>query len=384
MLTLSDLTFLSPWILYSLAILPALWWLLRVTPPAPLVKSFPPLRFLLTLRPQEETPAQTPFWLLLLRIFIALLIILGLAHPIWNPGERLYGQGPLILVIDNGWASAPQWDSRMATMMALVDQAERDSRPIRYITTAQPHPAEPLRISNLLRPSVARDKLRSLRPQPWNTNREKVSAAMTSAKSNESAHVAWLSDGIDGPGVKHLLQQLQQFGALTLYRQNNGTYANLIQTPVSTIEGISVPLLRPDQRGEAERWLRLIDLDGRLLNRKKVIFEDGKKISTAVFHIPVDIRNRAAHIAIEEEKGAGAIFLMDNRWRRRPVGIASGNLAENNHPLLSDDYYLIRALEPFSDLQLGPVKSLLQNKLAMIVLADIGKLSNAEIEGLSN
>ena len=383
MLDFGALVFTAPWMLAALAVLPVLWWLLRVMPPAPLVQAFPPLRFLLALQPQEETPARTPLWLILLRVLIATLIIIGLSHPLWNPGERLHGKGSLVIVIDNGWASAPRWNRRVDAMNALIDQAERDGRAVRYIVTARPHPAEPLRVSDLLRPSDARDRLRSIRPQPWTTDRTAVSAAIA-AVSDDQAHVAWLSDGLDGAGTKDLLWQLQQLGSLSLYRDNADGLANLVAVPSATVEGISVPVLRADNRGIAQRWMRLIDQDGRLLSREQVSFKDGEKQSNAVFRLPVDVRNRSARVELEGESGAGAIFLMDDRWRRRPVGIAAGDLKEGSQPLLSDDYYLVRALEPFSDIQSGTVKDLLKRKLAMIVLADIGKLSNAEVDGVSS
>ena len=382
MLDLGALVFTAPWMLAALAVLPVLWWLLRVMPPAPLVRAFPPLRFLLALQPQEETPARTPLWLILLRVLIAALIIIGLSHPLWNPGERLQGNGPLIIVIDNGWASAPRWTKRVAAMNALIDQAERDGRAVRYLTTARPHPAEPLRISDLLRPSDARDRLRGIRPQPWPTDRDAANAAIAAAGDGQ-AHVAWLSDGLDSTGTAALMRQLMQRGSLSLYRDSADGLANLVAVPSATTEGISVPVLRADNRGDAQRWMRLIDEDGRLLSREQTIFKAGEKQAKALFRLPVDVRNRAARVEIEGESGAGAVFLMDDRWRRRPVGIAAGNLTEGAQPLLSDDYYLVRALDPFSDIQSGTVKDLLNRKLAMIVLADIGKLSNAEVDGLS-
>ena len=65
------LAFLSPLWLAALAALPILWWLMRVTPPAPKQVAFPAIALLLTLKPKEETPARTPWWLLLLRLMIA-------------------------------------------------------------------------------------------------------------------------------------------------------------------------------------------------------------------------------------------------------------------------------------------------------------------------
>ena len=120
MLDLGSVVFSAPWMLAALAVLPVLWWLLRVMPPAPLVRIFPPLSFLLALRPQEETPARTPLWLILLRILIAVLIIVGLAHPLWNPGERLHGSGPLIIVVDDSWAEKTT-DPRSTALLSLYE-----------------------------------------------------------------------------------------------------------------------------------------------------------------------------------------------------------------------------------------------------------------------
>ena len=47
--------FAAPWVLLALAALPVLWWLLRVTPPAPRSERFPAIRLLAGLRAPEET-----------------------------------------------------------------------------------------------------------------------------------------------------------------------------------------------------------------------------------------------------------------------------------------------------------------------------------------
>ena len=57
MLSLGSIAFAAPWLLAGLMALPVLWWLLRVTPPAPKRIRFPALRLMLGLAPPEETPA---------------------------------------------------------------------------------------------------------------------------------------------------------------------------------------------------------------------------------------------------------------------------------------------------------------------------------------
>ena len=146
MLSLGALAFASPWLLAGLAALPVLWWLLRVTPPAPRRLRFPAIRLLLGLTPREETPARTPLWLILFRMLLAGLVILGLAQPLLNPSTGLAGKGPLVLVVDNGWAAAHDWPARQRLMGELIDQAEREDRHVVVLDTAPP-PGEEARPS---------------------------------------------------------------------------------------------------------------------------------------------------------------------------------------------------------------------------------------------
>ena len=68
--------FAAPWVLLGLAALPALWWLLRVTPPAPRVQDFPAIRLLAGLRAREQTAARTP------------LVAAAAAHPGGGAADR--------------------------------------------------------------------------------------------------------------------------------------------------------------------------------------------------------------------------------------------------------------------------------------------------------
>ena len=134
--SLGALAFLSPWWLLVLGALPVLYWLLRVTPPAPRRALFPAIRLLFELKPKEETPAKTPWWLLLLRLIVATMLIFALAHPLLNPQDRIPGVGPVILVIDDGWSAARNWTARKEAANELLDRAEREERNVIVLRTA--------------------------------------------------------------------------------------------------------------------------------------------------------------------------------------------------------------------------------------------------------
>ncbi|TIX99263.1 MAG: RNA-binding protein, partial [Mesorhizobium sp.] len=95
------LSFGAPMVLWGLLALPVIWWLLRFTPPKPQTEVFPPLKILARVLKREETPQQSPWWLTLLRLLMAALIVTALAEPVFNPRERLPAEGAaLALVID--------------------------------------------------------------------------------------------------------------------------------------------------------------------------------------------------------------------------------------------------------------------------------------------
>ncbi len=167
MLALGSLAFAAPWLLTALAALPVIWWLLRVTPPAPRVISFPAIRLLLGLTPREETPARTPWWLILLRTVVAALIILALAHPLLNPQGALPGDGPLVLVIDDGWAAARDWTRRQTAATDILAEADRENRPAILVTTAPLASGEALPPLAPVRASDARAAVQALQPKPW-------------------------------------------------------------------------------------------------------------------------------------------------------------------------------------------------------------------------
>ena len=166
MLSVGALSFAAPWLLAALAGLPVLWWLLRLIPPAPRRQIFPAIRLLLDLVPREETPERTPPWLLALRLLLAALVILGLARPIFDAPPRFAGDGPLVLVVDDGWAAAVDWPARVEAMNALIAQAERENLPVLVLPTAAPDDGGPIAAGDLAPAGAARDLVGARPPAP--------------------------------------------------------------------------------------------------------------------------------------------------------------------------------------------------------------------------
>ncbi|MFP6746554.1 MAG: DUF4159 domain-containing protein [Alphaproteobacteria bacterium] len=384
MLSLGPIALIAPWMLLGLIALPLIWWLLRITPPTPQRVFFPPIRILFGLRGEEETPAATPLWLALLRLLLAALAVLALAHPLLNPGADLSGEGPVLVVIDDGWAAAPGWALRQQTAMTLVERAKRRQRPVLILTTAPPADGEPIHSSGLLQAAEAEPILRALQPKPWATDRRAAADAARKLSLARQATVYWLSDGIDGPGREELAAALAAHGPLHVLQQPAARRAMALLPPVLTRQGLAVTVLRAGGGGLGNIDVRALGERGRVLGQASGKFAvDGDR---AVVDIPLpgELRNRVLSVELAGAGSAAARILLDERWRRRPVGLVSGGgAAERAQPLLSNLYYLERALGPFAELRQGTVEELLRRPLAVMILADIGRLSKIEQDGLA-
>jgi len=192
------LAFTAPAALAALILLAGLYLLLRVTPPRPRRETFPPLRLLLGLDPKDQTPAQTPWPLLLLRLAIAAAIILAMAGPIWNAVKSLAGGSqPLLVIVDNGWPSAPSWDRRVALARRELDEAAKEGRLAALAATAQGG-------GDIAFADAAGndEKLRALAPAPYAPDRAATLApALRFLAANPATQVLWIADGLELGGA---------------------------------------------------------------------------------------------------------------------------------------------------------------------------------------
>ncbi len=388
-MTFAGLTFLSPWLLLALAGLPILWWLLRLTPPAPRRLSFPAIRLLFDLVPPQETPQRTPIWLILLRLLLAALVIVGFAEPLMNARGELAGRKALMLVIDDSWAAAPGWPARQRSMGEAIDQAERFGTPVILLTTAPHADGSPIAALGPMSPSDARQKVRALEPEPWPADRTQALAAVDRlqlpAGMAGNTDVLWLSDGLAGAdkdSAGRLAERLQKLGRLSVVADPATRLPLVLRAPEAGVNGLTLHLERAAAGAAQHVNLRALDDAGRLVSVEGVDFAADQ---TAVAHevkLPTELRNRIATIAIDGAASAAGILLLDDRWRQRPVGLIAEAESETAQPLLGDLYYVERALAPYAELRHGDSATLLRRDLAVLIMADIGLLGEDEVARL--
>lgn len=373
------LAFGAPAVLLGLVALPIIWWLLRLTPPRPKSELFPPLRILARVLKKEETPAKSPWWLTLLRLLIAALAVFALSKPVLNPDETLLsGDGPLILLVDNDWSTAPDWGARVAVADRLITHAEENDRPVSLVFTAErQHNAIPNSAS------TARERLQAAEPRPIKSDRQTaLSALLTAFENTAPGSLAFLSSGLADSDTDGAWRALLDKGAddVLLFRRNERNTLALTAAD-NDAEGFVLNAARLD-RTEAERYpISALDNKGRPISAGELVFDSGSAQGTAVLSAPFELRNDFATISLDGHATAATRYLLDDSFRRRRVALLSAEPLDLSQPLLSPLYYLTRALEPFADLILpqqpelsDALSELLEQRPSVLVMADIGTL----------
>jgi hypothetical protein len=373
-----------PAILWGLFALPVIWWLLRFTPPKPQTEIFPPLKILARVLRKEETPQQSPWWLTLLRLLIAGLVILALAEPVWNPRETLPTRGAgLAMIVDNSWASAPDWARRVATAERLISDAAKSDNPVILAFTAELPNAE----IGPFDAQAARDHLRAAEPRPVPTDRPAVYARVAAALGQmPSATVALLVDGLSASGDEAAFRTLlgsQADGYVWIAPERLGSIG--LTSAENEIDGLALRAIRAPGNPAPEQVLAAaFDDKGRRIAEATIAFGPNETSASATMTAPFELRNDFASISIEGQPQAGAIRVLDDSAKRRRVGLISQAEADQAQPLLSPLYYIRNALQPFADLvqPSSPdlavsIPEILEQKPAMIVMADVGTIPPA-------
>jgi hypothetical protein len=375
--------FVAPWVLLGLLALPVLWWLIRVTPPAPRSEVFPAVRFLLGLNATEETPARTPWWLLALRMAAAGLVIVALARPVLDAGTVLAGKGPVLLVMDNGWASADDWARRKEAAGVLLDRAERAGRKAALLATAPDGGGKPVAVSATMPMADMRARLAALQPQAWPSDRPASAEAIRAWKDRDGASVIYVPDGLtDGSGFDEFAAAMRDAGPMTEICCDV-TSSLLLLPPTSEADRLDVHLALAPRAEATPASVLAQSGDGRTLARTDITVPAGAAAASGSIALPPELRNRLTRLVLDGPPGAGSVVLLDERWRRRPVGLLSGDLATADTPFTGSVYFLRRALEPFTELRSGDTSTLLKRDISVLILADRPLPDGAERDALA-
>ncbi len=375
--------FLTPLALVALIALPLLWLLLRATPPAPLRAIFPPLSLLRELQDEEETPDSAPLWLRLLRLCIALFIILALASPIWVPRGGDVGDGPLLLIVDDGWASAPHWSQTQKTALGLINTSTKSAA---VIFTADANSSDAtLRFSAR---ALIRRQINDHSARSWAPTRlvalAQISALDDAGGLPDDTTIIWLSDGLDHGHARAFMDALAKLNSIQVYTPGQGAAPLAIGPPVTRPAGLDVTLHRAGADAEKNVAVQAIDDDGSVMAQIDVRFAPGEIMASGQIELPLTLRNRLKLLQVRGVPSAGTSWVFDGGWVRPMVGLITPGGDIDRQPLLSGYYYLGKALAPHGEIVRGDLETLLEQNPAVLVLIDQAQPTAEELVRLDD
>jgi hypothetical protein len=374
------IAFGAPLLLAGLAALPIIWWLLRLTPPRPNEELFPPLKILLKLVKREETPQKSPWWLTLLRLTMAGLVVLALAEPVLNPQTAQLAQteGPIAVVVDNSWASSAIEVNQKRTAENLLTLAEQAGRPVILAATV----AEENAAIGPFDAATARERLAAIKAEPVPADALMVSRRLAQLDAVNKPHeIAWLSAGLESLSEKQAFDAIGSGGvkflnwfapaamdALAISATENA--ADAVKVSIQRIENTALP---------AAHRLQAFDEKNRPLGETEFAFSANAGMAVAELKLPLELRNDITSLSVDGARNAASTRLIDDRMKRKRVALLSGATSDSAQPLLSPLYYISRALTPYADVieprnaELGgAISELLDNRPSVLVMADVG------------
>ncbi|MEZ5995685.1 MAG: DUF4159 domain-containing protein [Hyphomonadaceae bacterium] len=376
-MSLGPILFGAPGALLALLALPALFFLMRAAPPLPRHEQFPPARLLEGLRTEDQTRERAPLWLVLFRMLAAALLILAFARPSLSPEAAAQANGGrTLIVIDDGWTSAPFWGDVRAAAIAAISEAERAQAPVFLLLTA---PATRARDpGEAMTAADARARINRLEPQPWRPDRAGAAQRLAQTLGNFD-HIVWITDGLHDDGVEALSAELERRGTVTA-RLPEQTARGVIAAAV-TPRGVTVEARRAASGANAGA-VTAETAEGRSLGAAELNFQGDSLTASARIDLPPEIAARAARVRIVGEQSAGAERLLPAGAGRPFVGLVDPGGA--GQPLLSELFYVDRALRPYASLQRGGVAELIGARAQALILPDAGRIAPTDSAMLRN
>lgn len=378
MFTLGPIGFTAPWLLAALVALPVLWLILRAIPPAPVRRAFPGVALLLGLEDEDSEADRTPWWLLLLRMLAIAALILGFAGPVLNPQVKAAGDGPLLVLIDDSFAAAPDWRARIEAVDGRLAGAGSTGRRVAVmpVSVALPEGGLPLRAA-----SDARARLDGLVPQPWGVDHGPLVDWLAGVEGGFDT--LWISDGLASGARAELARALGDRGALTVLEppsprlglrpariEDGLVRLTAMRSRTGAPQEIAVTGIGPDPAG-VERELARTTLE----------FGPNEEMAQVELSLPPELRNRITRFAVDGYRSASGVTLADDTLRRRKVALIGGS-SEEGLELLSPLHYLREALVPTAEVLEGTLGDLIQASPDVVVLADVAGLAPLDAKAL--
>ncbi|MBI1216513.1 MAG: DUF4159 domain-containing protein [Alphaproteobacteria bacterium] len=375
MLSLGPLTFFSPWLLAACAVIPALWWILRVMPPQPKRLRFPAFFLLADLKTDIKTAAHTPWWLLLLRSLIMLCFIMALADPVLKLSGSLPGHGgSVVIAIDNGWPSAANWNAREARLKELLAQIRRSGRSVVFLPTAPDALDGKLHSYGPMDVADAEKWIGHLTPQPWPDDQGGAVKVLDDIKARtQVTYNIYLSDGmgIVPDDAQAFMSAMQHNNGLLVVKDDKVNAPYILRRKAGAPGQLAFTLERMTATPQAVPLLLGAYAEGGgVLDTYKASFPAGRTAVDIKWDLLNEMRNKIARVSLQNPHMASATYMTDSQWQQHPIGVISDPSTRNTESFLSEVYYLRRALQTNGTLDIDEADGLVDKTLSAIIWPD--------------
>jgi len=347
-------SFAAPYSLWALLALPLLWWWLRWTPPRPQTELFPPLRLLRGLQGAETQALRCPWWLTLLRLLLAALMILAFARPVQNRSLPVsLGGKALVILLDNGFAAYSRKESIKAQAQRLIAAAAAAGSPI-YIIPALAAADAAIGPYNGAEAQALTERLSYL-ALPVRRDQAFARLAELAGRNPGGFYPVYLTDGLATAADKTAFAALQKLSpaAMLWYLSPPAGFVG-INAAENSADGLHFTLIRAAGSAPALTGrIAAYDEKGQILAEQDFHFAAGAEKTQGVLALPAAMRNDMAWLRLlpsgqageRQRLNAAGLRLLDTRNRQKTVAILAPEQSRLAQPLLSPLYYVAKALE---------------------------------------
>ena len=295
-------------------------------------------------------------------------MILALAHPLLNPQARACRRRAAAAGHRRRLGGGARLDPRgRPPRPILLAEAEREDRQVdpRHDRAARRR-ASRCRRSPRSAPADARAAVQALQPKPWPADRKAALARLAGddaaaghrerlAQRRGRAHPA---AQIDRRIARAIVAAARRAGTLRYVAADEVDAPRLLlpESPPASRARQGIRRRRAVAAGarcRARSTVRASGEDGRAARRARpATIGPGESRPRCGCRCRPSCATGSPGSSSRARNRPARVLLIDERWRRRPVGIAAApNTA--GQPLLSEDYYLERALAPFTEVRRG-------------------------------
>lgn len=359
------------------AAMPVVWNMFSALPPKPVKEYFPGITLLFNIESDQPKPVTMPPWQKMLRVGALAAAALGAAAPEYQSALVADASSPVVLFVDNGWASAPDWDHRAAEMEMLVRAAGQKDRPVVIVPAAQ-KPENETPFYTLQSADFAQTLLPTITAQSWPVDYTVHIAPLQALRAELGAQgpasVYWLSDGLM-PNSPDFVDALQALGDVQIIQGEISSGPHLLSLDKTVGDTMTVTVERPLAGAAYTLDLLALNENGQPVLQNSATFAEGDTTAKVEFAVPPDIRANLARVVVRHEKTAGATLLLDAQWRKRTVGVVDTGL---NEALLDGSNFVRQAIRHSTDLRSGSIADILTQDVSVMTWTDEAVLPESD------